>query len=291
MFLIHNLLNMTDISRNNHLVKTDILSVGFTNASKSQILEYVIEKIQNPNSKIQIVTPNPEIIVYAKKHPAFQQLINQAQISLPDGVGITLAASILGKPLEERMTGVDFMESLCQIRAQRPITVGFLGAKPGVALAVSERLKEKYPGLNVSFAASELPSKHVIPSEQSESRNLSRMRVFKPVERSFANAQDDNLPNTKYQIPNTDILFVAFGFPKQEEWIAQHLPDIPVKVAMGVGGAFDYISGAIPRAPFFIRSIGLEWLYRLIRQPWRIKRQLALAEFIYLVIKEKMRKV
>jgi len=83
-----------------------------------------------------------------------------------------------------------------------------------------------------------------------------------------------------------DILFVAYGFPKQEEWIAKNLPKLPVKAAMGVGGAFDYISGNVSRAPFFVRAIGLEWLFRLIRQPWRIKRQLRLATFILLVIKE-----
>ena len=86
-----------------------------------------------------------------------------------------------------------------------------------------------------------------------------------------------------------DILFVAFGFPKQEQWIAENLDKIPVKVAMGVGGAFDYISGNVPRSPVFIRKLGLEWLFRLIIQPWRLKRQLALFKFIYLVLREKLK--
>jgi N-acetylglucosaminyldiphosphoundecaprenol N-acetyl-beta-D-mannosaminyltransferase len=85
-----------------------------------------------------------------------------------------------------------------------------------------------------------------------------------------------------------DILFVALGAPKQEFWINKNLDKIPVKVAIGVGGAFDYISGKTPRAPTFIRSVGLEWLFRLVVQPWRIKRQLALIEFIRLVVKEKL---
>lgn len=88
-----------------------------------------------------------------------------------------------------------------------------------------------------------------------------------------------------------DILFVAFGAPKQEMWISKNLNKIPVKIAIGVGGAFDYISGKTLRAPGFIRNIGLEWLFRLIAQPWRIKRQLALLEFIWLVIKEKLKKI
>jgi len=85
-----------------------------------------------------------------------------------------------------------------------------------------------------------------------------------------------------------DILFVAFGAPKQEFWISENLDKIPVKIAIGVGGAFDYISGKIPRAPFFVRKLGMEWLFRLLVQPWRIKRQLSLIEFAWLVIKEKL---
>lgn len=87
-----------------------------------------------------------------------------------------------------------------------------------------------------------------------------------------------------------DILFVAFGAPKQEFWISEYLEKIPVKIAIGVGGAFDYISGKTPRAPLFLQNIGLEWLFRLIMQPWRIKRQLSLLQFIWLVIKEKLSK-
>ena len=85
-----------------------------------------------------------------------------------------------------------------------------------------------------------------------------------------------------------DILFVAFGSPKQEIWIADNLNKIPAKVVVGVGGSFDFISGKVPRAPKFVRNLGLEWLFRLIIQPWRIKRQLSLLEFIYLVIREKL---
>ena len=102
---------------------------------------------------------------------------------------------------------------------------------------------------------------------------------------NFAEAE---LSQAKNQFPNTDILFVAYGFPKQEEWIAKHLEELPIKAAMAVGGSFDYISRRVDRAPVFIRSAGFEWLYRLIRQPWRIKRQLALVQFVGLVLQEKL---
>ena len=194
----------------------------------------------------------------------FKAILNQAQIALCDGVGLWLAGRILGKHFTERITGVDFMQNLCKKVAKKPITVGFLGGRPGVAELTAKCLKAKYPGLNVVFAGTEWDE------------NNSEFRI-------------QNSETKKEKNHNKiDILFVAFGFPKQEQWMNEHLDRIPVRVMMGVGGSFDYISGKIPRAPKIIQAIGLEWLYRLLRQPWRWKRQLALVEFIWLVIKEKL---
>ncbi|HUD44576.1 MAG TPA: WecB/TagA/CpsF family glycosyltransferase [Patescibacteria group bacterium] len=232
------------------LVKIDILGVGITNASEGDILEYAFEALGKNPEKIRIVTPNPEIIVFAAKHPQFKNILNNAQISLADGVGVMWASSILAKPLKQRISGVDFMKKLCEKCAEKPITVSFLGAGPGIAEITAECLKKQYPGLKVGFAVSEIP-------------------------------------NTKYQIPNTDILFVAYGFPKQEEWIAKHLPDLPVGLAMGVGGAFNEIAGIEKSPPKWIDSIGFKWLWRLVHEPWRWRRQLALLEFIGMVIREK----
>jgi N-acetylglucosaminyldiphosphoundecaprenol N-acetyl-beta-D-mannosaminyltransferase len=141
------------------------------------------------------------------------------------------------------------MQKLCQQVAEKPITVGFLGGRGGVAKKTAECLLGKYPKLQVKFIGEEWK-------------------------------QDQPI----------DILFVAFGFPKQEEWMSHHINKIPVRVMMGVGGSFDYISGKIPRAPGFLRVVGLEWFYRLAKQPWRWKRQLALVEFLGLVLKEKLKK-
>jgi N-acetylglucosaminyldiphosphoundecaprenol N-acetyl-beta-D-mannosaminyltransferase len=128
--------------------------------------------------------------------------------------------------------------------------VGFLGAGPNIAEKTVECLKEKYPGLKVGLVAKEW------------SESLKDKQV--------------------------DILFVAFGSPKQEIWISENLEKLPVKVVIGVGGAFDFISGKVRRAPLFMRKIGLEWLFRLIIQPWRIKRQLRLIQFIFLVLKARI---
>lgn len=230
------------------LPSTKILGTSITTAAKGVILEYILKSIKNNKHKFYIVTPNPEIITYASHSKSFQHILNDAEVSLPDGIGVLIAGRILKKQIIGRITGVDFMEELCQESAKRAISVGFLGGRGDVAIKTAECLTKKYPGLRVILSTDEWP-----------------------VGKSPA---------------HIDILFVAFGFPKQEEWIAKNLSKIDVTVAMGVGGAFDYFSGKIPRAPKFVRNIGLEWFFRLIAQPWRIKRQASLPVFLTKVLKE-----
>ena len=109
-------------------------------------------------------------------------------------------------------------------------------------------------------------------------------KVVERLQKKYQNLKINYVAEEPGEIPKTDILFVAFGAPKQEKWIAENLEKIPVKVAMGVGGAFDYISGRVPRAPAWIRRLSLEWLFRLIIQPWRIKRQLKLLKYLWLIM-------
>ncbi len=234
---------------NSSLPSTKILGIKITTASKSDILEFISNCIQKKKEKIQIVTPNPEILVYATRSSSFRDILNSAQVSLPDGIGVLLADKMTRKAIKARITGTDMVDDLCCLASERAFTVGFIGGSRGVAEKASECLREKYSDLIVAYTGEEL-----------------------------------DLASIKKHI---DILFVAFGAPKQEEWIANNLADLPVTVAMGVGGALDYISGKVPRAPKLARSMGMEWAYRLVRQPWRIKRQLALPQFVYLVFKEK----
>jgi N-acetylglucosaminyldiphosphoundecaprenol N-acetyl-beta-D-mannosaminyltransferase len=230
--------------------KVNLLGVGFTNAKEEEILEFIARGLEKQTETYYIVTPNPELLVIANTDREYKKVLNGAKLALPDGVGVILAAKLLGKPLKQRITGVDLVESICRRVADQLVTVGFLGSKPGVAELAAECLQKKYSGLRVKLVASEWQ-------------------------------KDFN--DTKI-----DILFVAFGSPKQEIWINRNLHDLPVKVVIGVGGAFDFISGKIPRAPGFLRKLGLEWLFRLIIQPWRIKRQLSLINFVLLVIREKL---
>ena len=206
---------------------------------------------KNLDRKYFIVTPNPELIVMANNDSMYRKVLNGAGLALPDGVGLMWAGKILGVSLKERITGIDLVESLCQAVAKQPITVSFLGGGPKIAERAAECLKKRFPSLKVKFAGPKIT-------------NFDKLK-------------------------DTDILFVAFGSPKQELWIAKNLKQLPVRVAIGVGGSFDMISGKVPRAPLFIRNIGLEWIFRLIIQPWRLKRQLRLLKFVFLVLREKFK--
>lgn len=250
--------------------KKNLLGVGFTDEQLKDILEYVEENIKKKEKKLYIVTPNPEILTIANKNFDYKKVLNDADLALIDGIGIIVASRLLGKPLKHKISGVDFIEGVCKSVAEKPITIGFLGGGPGVAEKTAECLRKKYPGLKVAFSAQEW--------EEIEA-NSPHSTVYSK-NRSVVGGQ-------KSKSLSCDILLVAFGSPKQEIWIKEHLKNLPVTVAMGVGGAFDMISGRVLRAPAWIRSIGLEWLFRLAVQPWRIKRQLRLLEFIYLVLKEK----
>lgn len=236
----------------NNLVKNTILGTDITSGTGDQVLKYVIDLIEKKEEKCFITTPNPEIVMYAKSHPSFQGILNTADLALCDGVGLLIAGYILNKPFKDRITGVDFMEKLCKRLARKPVSIGLLGARPRVAEKVAKCLREKYPEIKIVFTASEWDEK-------------------------------------QFPKRGVDLLFVAFGFPKQEEWIAQNLPKLPITVAMGVGGAFDYLSGEVARAPFLMRSVGLEWLFRLSKQPWRLKRQLALPHFVWTVLLERLK--
>lgn len=238
-------------SKMKNFEKIFLLGVGLTDATEGEVLEFIITGLEKQTEKYYIVTPNPELLVLASKDEKYKRVLNGATLALPDGIGVMKAAQLLGTSLKQRVHGVDLVETLCSHVSNRPITVGFLGAGPNVAEITSECLIKKYPGLKVGLVAQEW------------SESLKGKKI--------------------------DILFVAFGSPKQEIWIKNNLQILPAKVIVGVGGSFDFISGRVPRAPMLFRSIGLEWLFRLIIQPWRLRRQLSLIKFAYLVIKEKLK--
>lgn len=228
----------------------DLIS-DIDNLSFLQVLEYIVKKSSEKGKKTFIATVNPEIIMLERGDGEYEKVIKSADLRTVDGVGVIFAGQMFDHGFMERIAGVDIAERVCKEVSEKPITVGFLGGEPSVAQKTAECLKDKYRELKVAFALSEL--------------------------------QKDEF--SKYPC---DILFVAFGSPKQEKWIYENLSTLDAKVVIGVGGAFDFISGKVRRAPLFVRRLGLEWLFRLIIQPWRIKRQIKLIYFVLLVIKERL---
>lgn len=247
--------------------KINILGVDISNLTFSEGIRQVLEWIKNSEKKYYIVTPNPEGVMLARKDIEFKKILNQADLAIPDGAGLVWAGKILGKPFKERITGVDFMLGLCQLADREGFSVGLLGAGSGVVEKAAETLKKRYPDLKIPLCKQEWDEDQGSPGARP--RGL------------LGQSQGDTLVEV-------DLLFIALGMPKQEKWIKENLEKIPVKVVMGVGGTFDYLAGKIPRAPEGLRNLGMEWLYRLIREPRRFKRQLAIWEFGLLVLKEKL---
>jgi len=202
----------------------------------------------------QIVTVNPEFVIAAQSDAEFRRIINVSALALPDGVGVWWASRHLGRPVPERIPGVDLVERLAALSAQRGYRIFFLGAMPGVADKAVEMLEACYPGLVVAGSYGGSP-------RLAEERDIvDRVRAAGP-----------------------HVLFVAYGAPAQDRWIARNMHRLGVPVCIGVGGSFDYIAGVRPRAPHWLRGVGLEWLHRLITQPWRWRRMLALPRFAWAV--------
>ncbi len=191
----------------------------------------------------QICTANPEFILAARRDPAFRAVLQHADLVLPDGVGLLWAARRLGGTLPERVAGSDLIYRLAEQGAERGWRIFYLGAAEGVAARTAEVLRARWPGLVVAgtFAGS--------PRPEDDEALVARVRAAAP-----------------------DILLVAYGAPRQDLWIARNLDRLGVPVSVGVGGAFDFVAGVARRAPRWAQRLGLEWLHRLWRQPWRAGR-------------------
>lgn len=248
-----------------------ILKISITSDSKNKILEeiqkYLFENKKNTLKSVKIFTPNTEQLVFANKNRQFGDILNQADISLPDSSGVVWASNILlKKPIGKQIPGIDFMQELVGIAQKQHVTIGLIGARDGLAVEALKCLQKTHKNLN-GWA---------IEGPEIEETNL-------PSQSYFSKLGKQIISN------NTKIIFVALGPPKQEYFIERLTKEIPNGVLfMAVGGSFDIISGRLPRAPKWFRTIGFEWLWRLVLEPWRIKRQLSLLAFVFLVIKEKL---
>ncbi len=240
--------------------RTRILNVPVDMVDEQEAMGIFRELLKTEDCSL-IVTPNSEIIVNASRDPELKRIIEQADLIIPDGIGLVYASRIMGVPLSHRVTGIDFLEAIIGYLEETGQSIFFLGSKPGegnnpgIAEMAVEKMQAKYKKLIVAGT-------HHGYFKEADEEN-----IVKAINDSRA-----------------DFLCVALGSPKQEKFIACNRDKLKVKAAIGVGGSLDVWAGTLKRAPEFYRNHGLEWLYRLIQQPSRYKRMAALPLFMMKVI-------
>lgn len=239
-----------------------ILGVELHPHTKAEIVSVLKDHLES-HTYAQIVSINPEILTAAKNDEDFFHIINSAEIKIIDGVGVILAASVLQVPVGERLTGVELMQRLVAMADKAELRVLLIGGGRGVAEQLAKKLQKDHQNaiFKGNFGYEDIKN----PTSKEEEELQTLIKTYKP-----------------------NMVFVAFGAPFQEKWIYFHKDILHPAICMGVGGTFDFLAGNVPRAPLFIQKIGLEWLFRLIIQPWRWKRQLKLLKFISLVIQERI---
>jgi len=213
-----------------------------------------IEELVGAGGAHLVATVNPEFIMRARRDPEFARVLESADLCLADGTGVVWAAKRQGCSLSSPVTGTDLIPPLAALCARQGFRLFLLGAEPGVAAELAARLRTARPELAVAAHAGS-------PDASADDEAVSLIRAHR-----------------------TQVLLVAFGAPKQELWIDRLKDRVDVAVAIGVGGAFDYITGRVPRAPLWMRSAGLEWFYRLLHQPWRVRRMAVLPVYAVKVL-------
>lgn len=240
----------------NKIERTKILDCCLDVVTMEDALQVISNAVLS-REPIQVITLNAEMIYRAQQEPGLKQVFERAGLVTPDGVGVLWALRRTGYQVSRRVTGIGLTIRVLEKAAQEGWKIYLLGAKPGVADAVANLWQARYPELKIAGVH------HGYFSVKEETEVIQRVKEAHP-----------------------DLLLVALGAPRQEYWIARYLTELDVPVCMGVGGTFDVLSGQIKRAPRGWRRLGLEWLYRLIREPSRIKRQIALPRFACLVLRE-----
>ena len=233
-------------------MRKDVLGTEFDDITLSDAVDKSLQLIAS-GGRGYTVTPNPEIVMACRKNPALADAVKDAFLVLPDGIGVVIGSKILGRPLSGKVAGIEYGETLLSRCASEGRTVFFLGAKPGIAEKAAENLMAKYPGLNI-VGTNDGYFKDPAPI-------IEKINSLSP-----------------------DVLFVCLGAPAQELWMRENVKKLNIRLALGLGGSLDVFAGTVRRAPEFFVNHGLEWFYRLIKEPWRAKRMLKLPEFLILVV-------
>jgi N-acetylglucosaminyldiphosphoundecaprenol N-acetyl-beta-D-mannosaminyltransferase len=235
----------------------DLLGMRVSRVTRDEALETLQRFIRSARPHL-VVTADASMHVIAGRDAEFLRIVNRADLVTPDSTGVLWAARKLGTPLAERVSGVDLAEQLCAESARRGYGVYFYGAAPGIAEEAADTMRERYPGARIVGTA------HGFLSSPEEQAALIR----------------------EIQEKRPAVLLVAMGIPKQEKWIAAHLEELGVPVCMGVGGSFDVFSGRVNRAPEWMQRRGLEWLYRLLKNPKKYSKVATLPLFVLRVLRK-----
>lgn len=234
-------------------MKENILGIDVCSDTYDELAVKLLQDIDK-GRKSFIVAINPEKIMKAQEDRELKSLLNQATYQIPDGIGVILASKLKKGRIRERVTGIDMMLKLCKEATNNGKRIFLYGAKPGIADEAKAKLEEMFPGILI----------------------VGTLNGYEKNEEVIERTINDS---------GAEIVFVALGSPAQENWIIAHKEKLNPSVYQGVGGSFDVISGRLNRAPAVFQKFGLEWLYRLLKEPWRWKRQLELARFLLRVLR------
>ncbi len=231
-----------------------VLGVTLHALGMQEVLKKVEEAI-DARGKMLIVTANTEIVMFCQKDAFFRNIVNTAELVVPDGIGVVWAGKHLGSPVKERVAGFDLAQNLLSLAADKNWKIYFLGAAPGIAEKAAQNILKKYPDLKIAGWR----DGYFLPKENA--------LLVKEINKTAP-----------------DILFAALGAPKQEKWLYEHKNALDCKILLGVGGTFDVMAGVSKRAPQIWQELGLEWLYRLCRQPSRFWRMLTIPHFMLKIL-------
>lgn len=237
--------------------KVNIFGVPISKLGFRDTVDQLVAAVESRKPH-QVITANPIMVMAALEDPAYMRLMKEADFIVPDGAGVVWASGYVGNPVKERVPGIEIMQELLKISEERKWKVFLLGASPEVISAASDKIRQQHPRLQ-----------------------------WAGVRDGYFGEDQDQEVIAEIRAANPDLLFVGRSADKQEPWIAKHKDALGVPVIMGVGGSFDVLSGKLKRAPKLFRSLRLEWLYRLIQEPYRYRRMLVLPKFAMKVIREK----
>ncbi len=237
--------------------RLDILGLPVDAVNMQSALEYVENHISNEKDAGCILAANPEKIYAARRSSLLQNLFEHAALIVPDGIGVVFAMRRLHGIRTRRVPGADLMQEICGLSAKKGFRIFLYGAKEDVNRKATEELKNRYPEIQIAGRANGYVGQEEMPA------------LIRQINDS-----------------KTDILFVALGSPKQEEWLEKHLPQLKVKLCQGIGGTLDTIAGTVKRAPIFMQKLNLEWFFRLLMQPSRFFRQRVLLAFMWELVKK-----